>query len=68
MDLPKHADDPVERAEAEEFVALMTPVVKALFTDLGFDSANLAMQVYGGHGYIRDHGVEQFVARCPHRR
>ena len=39
----------------------MTPVVKALFTDLGFEMASLGVQVYGGHGYIRDHGVEQFV-------
>ena len=49
------------RTEAEDFVALMTPVVKALFTDLGFETANLGVQVYGGHGYIVDHGMEQFV-------
>ena len=49
------------RAEAEDFVALMTPVVKALFTDLGFESANLGVQTYGGHGYIVDHGMEQMV-------
>ena len=53
--------DEKERAEADEFVAVLTPVVKALFTDLGFESANLAMQTYGGHGYIRDHGIEQLV-------
>ncbi|MBB5371973.1 acyl-CoA dehydrogenase C-terminal domain-containing protein [Acidocella aromatica] len=46
---------------AADFVALMTPIVKALFTDLGFESASLGVQVYGGHGYIRDHGMEQFV-------
>ncbi len=40
---------------------LMTPVVKAFFTDMGFEAANMSMQVYGGHGYIRDNGVEQFV-------
>ncbi len=40
---------------------LMTPVLKAFCTDMGFEAANLAMQVYGGHGYIRDNGVEQFV-------
>ncbi len=40
---------------------LMTPVIKAFFTDMGFEAANLAMQCYGGHGYIRDNGVEQFV-------
>ena len=40
---------------------LMTPVIKAFFTDMGFEAANMAMQCYGGHGYIRDNGVEQFV-------
>jgi alkylation response protein AidB-like acyl-CoA dehydrogenase len=50
-----------QRAEAEDFVALMTPVVKALFTDLGYESANLGVQTYGGHGFIVDHGMEQFV-------
>jgi acyl-CoA dehydrogenase len=40
---------------------LMTPVIKAFGTDLGFEAANLGMQCYGGHGYIRDNGVEQFV-------
>ena len=54
------ADCP-ERNEAEDFVALMTPVVKALFTDLGFESANLGLQTFGGHGYIVDHGMEQMV-------
>jgi alkylation response protein AidB-like acyl-CoA dehydrogenase len=53
--------DSPERTEAEDFVALMTPVVKALFTDLGFESANLGVQTYGGHGFIVDHGMEQFV-------
>ena len=50
-----------ERSEAEDFIALMTPVVKALFTDLGFEAANLGLQTYGGHGFIVDHGMEQFV-------
>jgi len=40
---------------------LMTPVIKAFFTDMGFEAANMAMQCYGGHGYIRDNGVDQFV-------
>ena len=61
VDLSKHAGTPAERKEAEDFTALMTPVVKALFTDLGYEMASLGVQVYGGHGYIRDHGVEQFV-------
>jgi len=49
-------------ADAAGLIAdLMTPVIKAFFTDMGFEAANLAMQCYGGHGYIRDNGVEQFV-------
>jgi alkylation response protein AidB-like acyl-CoA dehydrogenase len=61
VDLSKHAATPAERRSAEDFTALMTPVVKALFTDLGYEMASLGVQVYGGHGYIQDHGVEQFV-------
>ncbi|MGV6871750.1 acyl-CoA dehydrogenase C-terminal domain-containing protein [Pseudochelatococcus sp. B33] len=58
QDLSPDAD---ARTAAEDRVALMTPIVKALFTDLGFEVANLAVQAYGGHGYIREHGVEQYV-------
>ncbi len=61
LDLMERENDPAARAAADDFTALMTPVVKALFTDIGFEAASLGMQVYGGHGYIRDHGVEQFV-------
>ena len=55
------SEDAATRDEAADFTALMTPIVKALFTDIGFEAANLGVQVYGGHGYIRDHGMEQFV-------
>jgi len=55
-----HSQRP-EAATAMLLGDLMTPVVKAFFTDMGFEAANLAMQCYGGHGYIRDNGVEQFV-------
>ena len=61
MDIAERSGDEKAKAEAEEFIAVMTPIVKALFTDLGFESANLAVQTYGGHGYIRDHGMEQLV-------
>ena len=61
LDLMEHAQDPQERQRAEDFTALMTPIVKALFTDLGFEATSMGMQVYGGHGYIRDHGMEQYV-------
>lgn len=56
----KHAD-PRTRRDADEFVQLMTPIVKALFTDIGFESANIAVQVHGGHGFIWETGVEQYV-------
>lgn len=61
LDAERHATDPEVKQRAEDFIALMTPVVKALFTDLGHESANLAMQVYGGHGYIAESGVEQYA-------
>ncbi|MCI4680268.1 acyl-CoA dehydrogenase C-terminal domain-containing protein [Rhodoblastus acidophilus] len=61
LDLAKRHPDPAERAKAEDFVAVITPVVKALMTDLGFEATNLGMQVFGGHGYIRENGMEQFV-------
>ncbi|AWK89336.1 acyl-CoA dehydrogenase [Azospirillum thermophilum] len=47
--------------EAEDWAALLTPVVKAAGTDFGFEAAVLAQQVMGGHGYIREWGVEQLV-------
>ena len=53
-----------QRPEAETaamLADLMTPIIKAFGTDLGFEATNLGMQCYGGHGYIRDNGVEQFV-------
>jgi hypothetical protein len=61
LDAEKHSTDPEVKQRASDFVALMTPVVKALFTDMGSESANLAVQVYGGHGYIAESGVEQYV-------
>ena len=61
LDRLERSADLEERQRAEDFSALMTPIAKALFTDLGFEAANLAVQIYGGHGYVRDHGVEQYV-------
>ncbi|MEN7536012.1 acyl-CoA dehydrogenase C-terminal domain-containing protein [Aurantiacibacter flavus] len=61
LDASHSAREPEVRERATDFVALMTPVVKALFTDLGHESAQLAVQVYGGHGYIQESGVEQFA-------
>jgi alkylation response protein AidB-like acyl-CoA dehydrogenase len=53
-----HPDDKV-RQEASDFVSLMTPVVKSLFTDLGMEITNDAMQIHGGYGYTKDQGIEQ---------
>ena len=50
-----------EAATAGLLADLMTPVLKAYCTDMGFEAANLGMQCWGGHGYIQDNGVEQFV-------
>jgi hypothetical protein len=55
-----HSERP-ERETAGMLAELLTPVIKAFFTDMGFECANMAMQCYGGHGYVRDNGVEQFV-------
>jgi Acetyl-CoA dehydrogenase C-terminal like/Acyl-CoA dehydrogenase, C-terminal domain len=53
--------DAAVRKEAEDMLALLTPVVKAFITDAGFECTNLAMQVLGGHGFIREWGMEQYV-------
>lgn len=50
-----------ERERAEDLVALMTPVLKAFLTDKGFDNTNIALQTLGGHGYIKEYGLEQYV-------
>ncbi|RPF70649.1 acyl-CoA dehydrogenase C-terminal domain-containing protein [Aurantiacibacter spongiae] len=61
LDAEHASPEPEVRERAKDFVALMTPVVKALFTDLGHESAQLAIQVHGGHGYIQETGIEQFA-------
>jgi alkylation response protein AidB-like acyl-CoA dehydrogenase len=53
--------DAIVREEASGLVALLTPVIKAGFTDLGFEAAVLGQQVFGGHGYVREWGMEQLV-------
>lgn len=61
LDTAVRSPDPEVRRGADDFVALLTPVVKAFFTDTGFEVANLGVQVFGGHGYIREQGMEQLV-------
>jgi alkylation response protein AidB-like acyl-CoA dehydrogenase len=61
LDRRQRDRDATARAEAEGFVSLMTPVLKAAFTDFGSECANLGVQVLGGAGYIRGYGMEQRV-------
>lgn len=55
------SSDPEVRQKAEDHLGLMTPIIKGCLTDQGFENAVRAQQVLGGHGYIREWGLEQFV-------
>jgi alkylation response protein AidB-like acyl-CoA dehydrogenase len=61
VDLVRRSPDEAERQQAEDLLGLITPVIKGYLTDKGFEAAVHAQQVLGGHGYIREHGIEQFV-------
>src|SRR4051794_35301377 len=61
VDLARSSPDEAERQTAEDLLGLLTPVIKGYLTDKGFAAAVNAQQVYGGHGYIPEHGIEQFV-------
>src|SRR6185503_9416673 len=61
VDLLRRSPDEAERQTADDLLGLLTPVIKGYLTDKGFDAAVSAQQVLGGHGYIREHGMEQFV-------
>ena len=61
LDIAEKHSDKKCRQEADDLVALLTPIIKAYQTDIGFDVANLAIQIHGGHGYIREYGVEQYA-------
>ncbi len=61
VDLVRRSPDEQQRTEADDLLGLLTPVIKGYLTDKGFEAAVLAQQVLGGHGYIREHGLEQFV-------
>ena len=61
IDRAQQHPDTAVRQEAGDFVALLTPVIKAYYTDMGVEVAIKMQQMYGGHGYIREWGMEQFV-------
>jgi 3-(methylsulfanyl)propanoyl-CoA dehydrogenase len=60
-DVAHRSDDAKEREAADDHMGLMTPILKGVLTDVGFSNAVLAQQIYGGHGYIAEWGMEQFV-------
>jgi acyl-CoA dehydrogenase len=60
-DIAHRSDDEKERVQADDHMGLMTPVVKGVLTDLGFDNAVKAQQMFGGHGYVEESGMSQFV-------
>jgi alkylation response protein AidB-like acyl-CoA dehydrogenase len=60
-DLHHRSEDDKTRQAADDHMGLLTPVIKGVLTDSGFANAVMAQQMYGGHGYIAEHGMEQFV-------
>jgi hypothetical protein len=61
LDIAHAHPDAGEKQQANDLIELITPVFKAFCTDIGYETATLCQQVFGGHGYIRETGVEQFV-------
>jgi hypothetical protein len=60
-DVAHRSEDGPERQQADDHMGLMTPVLKGVLTDLGFENAVKAQQMFGGHGYIEEWGMSQFV-------
>jgi alkylation response protein AidB-like acyl-CoA dehydrogenase len=61
LDRAERHPEAEKRDEAEDFIGLMTPIIKAMLTDNAFAVTNLGVQIFGGHGYIREWGMEQLV-------
>lgn len=64
VDIAHNAEDPEQRKAADNMLAFLTPIAKAFMTEVGFEAANLGVQVFGGHGYIAENGMEQNVRDC----
>ncbi len=60
-DIARRSEDDKERQSADDYMGLLTPVIKGVLTDQGFANTVMAQQMFGGHGYIAEHGMEQFV-------
>jgi hypothetical protein len=61
VDLSNNSPDETIKENAKDMLALLTPVLKSYMTDQGVEAASRAMQCLGGHGYIREWGMEQFL-------
>jgi len=61
VDIQHRSTDPAEVKRAEALVSFLTPIVKALLTENANECTSLALQIYGGHGYIAEHGMEQYA-------
>ncbi len=61
IDLQSRSPDAAERQRADELVSFLTPIVKGLLTELGVECTYHALQIFGGHGYIKEWGMEQFA-------
>jgi alkylation response protein AidB-like acyl-CoA dehydrogenase len=60
-DIHYRSEDAKARQAADDHMGLLTPVIKGVVTDQGFANTVLAQQIFGGHGYVAEHGMEQFV-------
>lgn len=60
-DIAHRGDNDADRQTADDILGLMTPILKGVLTDKGFDHAVMAQQLFGGHGYIEEHGMSQYV-------
>ena len=61
IDIVENSEDAAEREQAEVLLGLLTPIVKAFLTEVGFEATNEGVQVFGGHGFIQEWGMEQLV-------
>ena len=60
-DLAHRSDDVADKQAADDMLGLLTPVIKGVLTDKGLDHTVMAQQMYGGHGYVKEWGMEQYV-------
>ncbi len=64
VDIAQLGQSESQRQSATDMLSVITPIAKGFMTELGFESANLALQCFGGHGYIKEWGVEQNLRDC----